>query len=107
MGAADHVTQRIATTFYEIAMRMARKYGEPLPTRLLEVGRDDIGWHVTLNPTGKELQEVKPYEAHVSWNGWPAGVIHASGGILAAGDAANEDSLIEWLRSDGGTNGKS
>ena len=34
------------------------------------------------------------YQAKVSFNGWPAGIIGPAGGIIAAGDAANEDSFI-------------
>ncbi len=50
-----------------------------------------------LNPTDKEIDNVLPFELMVSWGGFPAGMIGANGGVIAAGEAANEDAFIEWL----------
>lgn len=85
--------------YIEIAERAAREYGAPLPHRLLTIGTS-TGWLVRLNASGETQHGVAPYEAHVLWNEWPAGIIDAGGGVIAAGDAANEDALIAWLRSD-------
>lgn len=37
---------------------------------------------------------VPSFSALVEFNGWPAGLINPRGGILAAGEAANEDQFI-------------
>lgn len=49
-------------------------------------------WEIELD--GKSLQ------VRVSFNGWPAGVIDPNGGIIAAGEIANEDTFIEAVESD-------
>lgn len=33
------------------------------------------------------------FNAYVEYNGWPAGIIGPAGGVLAAGEAANEDTF--------------
>lgn len=42
---------------------------------------------------------VSPYTVYVKYNGWPAGVLDYSGGCLADGECANEDTLIAALES--------
>lgn len=79
--------------------RFAAIFGAPLPKRLLEIGDPDRGWGAKLNPTSDEIDGVGPCEIYVTWNGWPAGILDPSGGVIAAGEAANEDAFIEWLRS--------
>ena len=90
-------TDQICEAFYLIVVRMAREYGEPLPKRLLEIGDKDRGWHVALNPTNEPVDDLQPFSASVSWNGWPAGLIDPRGGIIAAGELANEETFREWL----------
>lgn len=34
------------------------------------------------------------YQAKIKYNGWPAGIIDPRGGVIAAGEAANEDAFI-------------
>jgi hypothetical protein len=92
---------RYATVFCEAVMAFGRRFGEPLPKRTLEMGNAEKGWGVTLNPTAEEVDALPPFSVKVSWNGWPAGIIQPGGGIIAAGEAANEDSLIEWLKTVG------
>lgn len=41
-----------------------------------------------------------PVQAKIKFNGWPAGVIDPLGGIIAAGQAANEDSFIAAIESE-------
>jgi len=41
--------------------------------------------------------EVAPFTAYVEFNGWPAGLVTPGGGVIAAGEAANERALIEAL----------
>jgi hypothetical protein len=43
--------------------------------------------------------EVPPFTLYVSYNGWPAGLLTPFGGILAAGEGANEDSLLAALEA--------
>lgn len=57
-------------------------------------------WRVMLNGTGEEKPKtdkhpyIEPFGIYVEFNGWPAGIIGPGGGIIAAGDAANEDAFI-------------
>lgn len=44
--------------------------------------------------------EVEPYHAYVEYNGWPAGDLTPLGGVIAAGDGANEDSFIAAIRKE-------
>ena len=87
-------------TFVLLVERFAAKFGTPLPKKLLEMGDPDHGWHCEINPTDETLGRIPPCTCNVTWNGFPAGIIDPGGGILAAGDAANEESLREWLTLD-------
>ncbi len=49
-------------------------------------------WEISLD--GKTLQ------AKLKFNGWPAGIIDPAGGIIAAGEAANEDAFIAAIEAD-------
>lgn len=40
---------------------------------------------------------VKPFTCYIKYNGWPAGVLDFGGGIIAAGEGANEDTFIAAL----------
>jgi len=50
-----------------------------------------------LNPTKEEIDNISPFTLAISWGGFPAGILDYNGGVIAAGDAANEDTFIEWL----------
>lgn len=74
------------------------------PVRGLWHRRVDERWTITLNGSGEALAdpdndgiEIPAYNAYVTYNGWPAGIIGPHGGVLAAGAAANEDTLITAL----------
>lgn len=41
-----------------------------------------------------------PIQAKLKFNGWPAGIIDPRGGIIAAGEAANEDTFIAAIETD-------
>lgn len=43
------------------------------------------------------LAEVPAFAAYLMFNGWPAGILYPGSGTIAAGSAANEDTLIEAL----------
>lgn len=58
----------------------------------------DDQWRVVMNgnktPASHDGIELAPFSIYVEFNGWPAGVIDPGGGIIAAGEAANEDTFI-------------
>lgn len=55
------------------------------------------GWEAAVNGHGEPIDGVPPYHARLTFNGWPAGIINPYGGIIAAGEAANEDTFIAAL----------
>ena len=63
----------------------------------------DDHWWIAFNghadPTAcSKGAEVPPYSLYIEWNGWPAGILNAGGGTIAAGTLANEDTYIEAVR---------
>jgi hypothetical protein len=88
----------IPIVYLKIAERFAREYGEPIPREMLTIG-GETGWKVRLNAALTPQDDINPFAAHVYWNGWFAGIIDGAGGVIAAGNAANEDALIAWLQS--------
>lgn len=66
----------------------------------LHVVKIDDHWTAKVNPHGDTVDHVLPYHIWLEWNGWPAGMIHAtSGGLVAAGSLANEGTLIEAVKA--------
>ena len=60
-------------------------------------------WFFALNGHGEATTcsrgaDVEPYGVYLEFNGWPAGTLNAHSGLMAAGAAANEDTLIAALR---------
>ena len=60
-------------------------------------------WWIAVNGHKAEVRcskggRVPSFECYVEFNGWPAGVIGLDGGLIAAGDEANEDALIAALQ---------
>ncbi len=94
-------TDRICETFVLVAERFGREHETPLPKKLLSIGDPDNGWGARLNPTSAAIDGIDPFTAHVSWNGFPAGVIDPSGGVIAAGELANEEAFRAWLEGAG------
>ena len=47
--------------------------------------------------------EVPPFNCYVEFNGWPAGLFDPRGGIIAAGDAANEETFAAAVEAEIGT----
>jgi hypothetical protein len=93
---------KVCELFMCIAERIGAVHGMPIPKRILTLGNPDKGWFVRLNNTAeKDLFDLEPYQAMVEFNGFPAGIIDPNGGVLAAGDAANEDTFREWLKTAG------
>lgn len=44
-----------------------------------------------------ELDALSPYTVYVEYNGWPAGNFGYHGGVIAAGEGANENTFIAAL----------
>lgn len=61
----------------------------------------DSTWAATFNGCADERDNVPPYHCSVSYNGWPAGILGPSSGCIAAGEGANEDTLIAALKAAG------
>lgn len=91
---------QIAQAFLLAAERLGRECGTPLPKQVLEVGDAEHGWHLTMNLTPDDVYGLPEWHIAIKWNGWPAGILSPQAGMMAAGEAANEDSLCEWLQSD-------
>lgn len=54
-----------------------------------------IAWNGHREPVKNSAgHEVPGYHIYVEYNGWPAGLIHPYGGILAAGEGANEKTFL-------------
>lgn len=66
----------------------------------------DDRWWMAVNPHKEPTAcskgaDVPAMSAVLEFNGWPAGIIDPFGGIIAAGAAANEDTLIAALKAAG------
>lgn len=44
--------------------------------------------------------KVPPFNCYVEFNGWPAGLFDPMGGIIAAGDAANEETFAAAVEAE-------
>jgi hypothetical protein len=62
----------------------------------------DENWTIAVNghrePRKYKDVTVEPFCAYVEWCGWPAGIIGIAGGMIAAGELANEAALCEALK---------
>ena len=59
----------------------------------------DDRWTVKVNPSAAEVEGVPAWSMLFEFNGWPAGIVNAGGGTIAAGSLANEDALILALEA--------
>ena len=62
----------------------------------------DEQWWIAVNAHHEEMKcstgdPVPSFHAYIKYNGWPAGLIYPGGGIIAAGECANEDTFIEAI----------
>jgi hypothetical protein len=97
----------IKEAFYEIVM-LAERMGVEDINELPGCWECQIDerWWIAVNGHREPAKcsagpEVPPFTAYVQFNGWPAGIIDPYGGIIAAGDAANEDAFITALKGAG------
>ena len=64
----------------------------------------DERWWVAANGHREDQQcshgvAVPPFHWYIEFNGWPAGVIGPFQGVIAAGEAANEDAFLAALKA--------
>jgi hypothetical protein len=64
----------------------------------------DEHWWVAVNGHDKPTlcsteTSVPPFSIYVVFNGWPAGIIDAGGGCLAAGALANEETFLAAIQN--------
>lgn len=69
-----------------------------------EVQVDNLWWFAVNGHTEPMLCSrsdipIDPFNAYVMFNGWPAFILSPAGGCGAAGEAANEDTLIAALQA--------
>lgn len=64
----------------------------------------DEQWWIAVNGHREAMacsrgNDVPPFSAYIVYMGWPAGIIAPNGGVIAAGDCANEDAFIDALQA--------
>ena len=57
---------------------------------------DDL-WKITINGHKREIDDIPPFHCAIEYNGWPAGILSPAGGLIAAGQGANEATFIDAL----------
>ena len=67
----------------------------------LEIAIDERWW-IAVNGHNETTKcskgaDVLPFHAWIEYNGWPAGMVSPTGGIIATGSCANENTFIEAL----------
>lgn len=92
-------TEGICEAWSKACDVFAEKFGTPLPKEILILGDLNKGWGIELNATREDQEDFKAYSMNIWWGGLPAGILDPSGGVIAAGGLANENSLIEWLEN--------
>ena len=101
---ADDVTPFLSEAFFEIGNLAGRLGVEGINKfpGCWEHQVDD-SWWIAVNTHAEKTTcstgvDVPAYHAYVMFNGWPAGVISPAGGVIAAGECANEDTFIAALK---------
>lgn len=61
-------------------------------------------WWIAVNGHGVPVAcshggDVPPFSAFVEFNGWPAGILDPMGGVIAAGELANEQTFRAALEA--------
>lgn len=55
-------------------------------------------WHVATHAQDEPIEHLKSGTVRVMFNGWPAGIIDAAGGVIAHRLSGNESNLIDDLK---------
>ena len=94
--------ERIAEAFYLASQVLYNKAQEEGYKHLGEypgIIKATLGsWDIRLHTHDEKIEGDDPFTIYVEYNGWPAGVVDAGGGVIAAGAAANEDAFIAACR---------
>ena len=88
----DNVISTAFTAVVELAIALGVHRADQLPG-LWEYTVDEQ-WRVRLNPHDDERERIPPFHVAIEFNGWPAGLVSPGGGVIAAGEAANEEAFI-------------
>ena len=63
---------------------------------IFSVQVDDL-WEIATHAQAGPIDRLPPYTIRIRFNGWPAGVLDAGGGVITAVAAANENTFIAAL----------
>lgn len=92
--------------FYLLALLAHELFGKPLNEHSgVHQVKVDEHWEFSLNASNEERSAgsgeipLPPFSASLKFNGWPAGIVAPSGGVIAAGECANEETFIAALRA--------
>lgn len=89
--------KHVCELLVELALQKGAKDAIKLPG-LFEMKIDNT-WGAKMNPHDHEIESIPPYHWSLSFNGWPAGILHVMGdGVLCAGKAGNEKNLRAALK---------
>lgn len=82
---------------FDLVTRIADQEGA-LPIRdKVWTCKVDEQWTFKINGHKEEMEKIPAFHMFVEYNGWPAGLVSSYGGIIAAGNAANEQTFIDAL----------
>ena len=102
---SDKSVKPLSEAFLEIA-RLAERLGIKPLNELAGCWEYQIDrqWFMAVNGHNEPIEcsmgvSVPPFHAYVQFNGWPAGIIDASGSCFAAGDLANLESFNAALEA--------
>lgn len=88
---------RVSELFYLLVLLCQHRGHRVIKDQVVKL-EIDKRWTATMNGHRTVQQNIPPFGAYIEYNGWPAGVIDAHGGAIAAGEAANERALIRAVR---------
>jgi hypothetical protein len=83
---------------FELIAKLAEKEGvSPIVNKIWQYEVDEH-WSFTVNGKNNTTDGIPPFNAMIVFNGFPAGIVGFDGGIIAAGEAANEDTFIKAMQ---------
>ena len=92
-GKRKVLAMAISETWFELVQKFAAEFGEPLPKSPMQIGDPKHGWYARYDRTKMGDGMYEP--VYILFNGWPAGVMDANGGVLVGID---ENQLLEWAK---------
>ena len=99
--SANHNLPEVYAAVVELALRLGAK--DIFKLAGCWEHQIDAQWWCAVNGHAEATRSshgasVPPFCLVVEYNGWPAGLIDPGGGVIAAGEGANEATLLEALR---------